>query len=145
MQADNYKNNKQLPDGLSLFEASGFSMWPFLKTKDKLIARKIPLRDLKRGDIILYSQNGQLVCHRLIKKIKQQEKYLLYVRGDNSSSIEGVEGDMFRGKIISILRNNRVKNMEAGYQLFINQVIVMFNAFIRGSLRVLKLLLKGNR
>ena len=70
--------NKELAD-LSFFETTGFSMWPFLKAGEKLLIKKTPTENLKVGDIIIYRGDNQLVCHRLIKKIKQRERYLLYV------------------------------------------------------------------
>ena len=118
-------------------------MWPFLKPGDKLIVKKFPLEDLSIGDIILYIKDSQPVCHRLIKKIRYKEGYLLYTRGDNSKSAESVIGDMFRGKAIGVLRKGHIKNLTTRYQRFINRAIVIMNPLIRGSLKVVKFMIGG--
>ena len=97
------------------------------------------------GDIILYVKDSQFVCHRLVKKIRSKDNYLLYVRGDNSNSIEIVDENMFRGKIISILRKNRFKNLTTGFQLLTKQLIVIFSPFIRSSLNIAKFFLRGGK
>ena len=134
--------NKKSQD-LIFIETTGFSMWPFLRASDKLIVKKPHLENLNMGDIMLYTKDNQLICHRLIKKIRHKDGYALYVRGDNSKSIELVYEHMFEGKVIAVLRNNRIKNITLGYQRFINFIIVIFNPLIRGSLKIAKFLIKG--
>ncbi|MFH1504505.1 MAG: nucleotidyltransferase family protein [Candidatus Omnitrophota bacterium] len=62
---------KDLDNDLSFFETSGFSMWPFIKQGQKLIIKKILPESLKIGDIILYQEDNQKVCHRLVKKVNK--------------------------------------------------------------------------
>ena len=140
MEIKLHKINRDNNHNLSFFEATGFSMWPFLRTEDKLVVKKVPLEELKIGDIILYIKDNQTICHRLVKKIGYKEKYLLYARGDNSKSIESVNENMLKGKVIGILRGNRMKNLTTGFQRFINHIAVIFNPFIRGSLKIAKFL-----
>ena len=143
MNDTNFKSSANNNHNLSFFETTGFSMWPFLRTNDKLIVKKSYLNKLNIGDIILYSKDNHLICHRLIKKIRHNDRYTLYVRGDNSKSIELVYEHMFEGKVVAVLRNNRSRNITLGYQQFINFMIVIFNPLIRGSLKIAKFLLKG--
>lgn len=128
---------------ISFIETTGFSMWPFLRTKDKLIVKRVSLESLKIGDIILYVKDSQSVCHRLIKKFNRGGQYLLYARGDNSKSIEFVHKDMFKGKVIGVLRRGRIRNLTKRYQQFINRIVILSNPFIRGSLKIAKFLVKG--
>ena len=104
--------DKITPDNkrnLFLFTTSGFSMWPFLKQGDRVIAKKIPVKELKIGDIALYQKNGQMICHRLVRKIVKEDDVLFYVRGDNSfSSPELISENAFIGKVIGIVENDRV-------------------------------------
>ena len=73
------KNKEELTN-LSFFETTGSSMWPFLRAGEKLIIKRTPTEDLKIGDIIIYRGKSQLVCHRLIKKIKEKnKKAIIYV------------------------------------------------------------------
>ena len=105
--------------------ASGFSMWPFLRPGEKILVKRIPVEDLRIGDIILYRVTSQVVCHRLVKKIKDKGKYLLYARGDNSdSSPELINEKMLLGKAVGILRNGKMINLAARRQQFINWLII---------------------
>lgn len=117
---------------LSLFETKGFSMWPFLRQGEKLIVKKAPMESLKVGDIILYQGDNQLVCHRLVKKVKNQDEYLFYSRGDNSnSSPELITKEKFLGKITGILRKNgKITNLMGRKQQFIHRFIVIFSPLI---------------
>ncbi|MBU2436492.1 MAG: S24/S26 family peptidase, partial [Candidatus Omnitrophica bacterium] len=75
---------------LFLFKTSGFSMWPFLRGGQKIIIKKVLVRDLKVGDLILYRKDNQTICHRLIKKTREGQGQMLYVRGDNAFGFEPV-------------------------------------------------------
>lgn len=113
---------------LSLFEVTGFSMHPFLKAGERLLIKKIPVKDLKAGDIIIYRSDSQMVCHRLIKKARKREGYLLYARGDSSLSWSGSESiaeEMFLGKAISIIRDGRLVSLNHIIRQFSNRIIVV--------------------
>ena len=126
-------------------EASGFSMWPFLRAGDRLMVRKIPPKDLKIGDIILYIKDKQSICHRLVKKVKKGEKYTFYAQGDSSNSAEPVEAGMLQGKVVGLLRKGRIKNIATGYRHFINRAIIIINPLIRGSSKAARYLVNKIR
>ena len=116
--------NKQSQE-LIFVETTGFSMWPFLKAGEKLIIKKTSIEDLKVGDIILYWSDNQLVCHRLVKRVRDVDGYLLYTRGDNSSSLPTlVTEQMFLGKAIGIIRNGKTISL-IGRRRFINRAIII--------------------
>lgn len=116
-----------MSEDLIFINTTGFSMWPFIKPGEKLIIKRTPVEDLKIGDIILYRANNQLVFHRLVKKIRNKERYLLYSRGDNSNSPpELVVEQMYLGKAIGILRNGKTINLANRRQYFFNHSIVLF-------------------
>ena len=132
---------KELAD-LSFFETTGFSMWPFLKAGEKLLIKKTPTENLKVGDIIIYRANEQLVCHRLTKKIKQRERYLLHVRGDSSlSSPEPITEEMFLGKAISIIKNGKIITLNQMKGQFINRLIVLVAPSVSRGIKITKILL----
>ncbi len=133
--------NKELAD-LSFFETTGFSMWPFLKAGEKLLIKKTPTEKLKVGDIIIYRADNQLVCHRLIKKIKEKEGYLLYVRGDSSVSWpEPITEEMFLGKAISIIKNGKVVTLNQMKGQLINRLIVLVAPSVSWGIKIAKILL----
>ncbi len=133
--------NKELAD-LSFFETTGFSMWPFLKAGEKLLIKKTPTENLKVGDIIIYRADNQLVCHRLIKKTKERERYLLYVRGDSSvSGPEPITEEMFLGKAISIIKNGKIITLHQMKGQFINRLIVLVAPLVSWGIKIAKILL----
>lgn len=137
-----YYNNRNL----FFFDTSGFSMWPFLKGKEKLVIKKIPIQELEAGDIILYKENNQFICHRLIKKTKGKDGYLLYARGDNQANISGlVTEEMFQGKVIGVFGNGKLVNLEAVSSKLINRFFVIAGPFFGKASRIIKALIPKKR
>lgn len=129
----------QPAEDLLFFETSGFSMWPFLRGGEKLIIKKIPADDLKIGDIILYRTNNQLVCHRLVKKIKDRYRYLFYVRGDNSNSpAELVRQEMFQGKVVGVVKNGKVISLTNWRTRIVSRLIIIIAPLINAAVRIIK-------
>lgn len=129
-------------EAISFFETAGFSMWPFIKQGERLIIKKIPVENLKIGDIILYQKDNQFVCHRLLRLVKHKNKYLLYTRGDNSnSSLEPINEQMFLGKAMGIIKNGKTISL-IGRRQFINQAIVIIAPLINMGIRISKVLLR---
>ena len=124
---------------LSFFETTGFSMWPFLRGGEKLIVKRTATEDLKIGDIIIYRTKDPLACHRLIKKIKKEGKYIFYVRGDNSTSLpEPIAEEMFLGKVVSIVKDANVIALNRLKWRFINRVIVLVAPLISWGVRIIR-------
>jgi len=90
------------------FETEGFSMWPCVRKKERLIVRRASWDDLNVGDLVVYRAEDRIVvCHRLIKKSKL-DGLRLYCRGDAScSSPEEVPFDMCLGRVVGRVKNNR--------------------------------------
>jgi len=130
-------------EGVSFYKTTGFSMWPFLKSGERLVVKKMPIKELKIGDIILYRGNNQLVCHRLIKKVKTKERCLLYARGDNSNySPELVTEEIFLGKAISIIKNGKIISLDGRKQRLINRFIVIIAPLISLGVKIGNILLR---
>lgn len=107
------------------FEATGFSMWPFLKPGDKLIVEKISASSLSAGDVILYKLNNQVVCHRLIKKIKTSGSCVLSCRGDGSVfASERVDGQMLLGRVMGVVDGGKVINITSLPRRFLNKIML---------------------
>lgn len=142
MKLEGKDKEKDFSEDLSLFEATGFSMWPFLKEGEKLIIKKTSAGNLKVGDVILYHSNNRMVCHRLVKKIVCEDGYLLYARGDASSGLEElVTKDILIGKVIGILKNGRIISFTGGWHHFTNWFIVQFGPFLRMEIKLIKWLI----
>lgn len=122
-------------------------MWPSLKGKEKLIVRRMPVSNLKLGDLVLYKADNQLVCHRLVKKAKTNGGCLIFSRGDASfGSAEPVNERMFVGKVVGIIKNGKITNMEGVGREFINRISIisspLFNFMVRSLYQAVLLPLK---
>ncbi len=89
------------------------------------------VRELKLGDLILYKANNQSVCHRLVKKIQTNNGYLIYARGDAFfGSAELVNEQMFLGKVIGIIRNDKITSLEGARQRVINRISLIISPLL---------------
>lgn len=133
----------EINKNLLFFEAVGFSMWPFLKSGQKVIVKRIPISDLKCGDIILYRVGNQFICHRLVKKLKQGNQYLLCSRGDFSLSLpESVTEEMFLGKVSGVIKNSKIISIDGPGQHIINRIILMIAPLIVLLVKIVKIILR---
>lgn len=138
------RNSQELlKHNLSLFQTQGFSMWPFVKAKEKLLIKPDCFASLKVGDIVLYQHQENLVAHRLIKIAKRKNEKLFFVRGDNcTSSPERINEAMFRGRAVGIIREGKIVNLTTRKQLILNRLIVVFAPLAGRLFRWLKPLYK---
>lgn len=119
------------PQGLIFIDVGGFSMWPFLRPGRKVVVKRVPINDLKIGDIILYRLDNELICHRLLRKCTDNNKSLLYARGDNSRGFpQVVTEEMFLGKVTGALRSGKIINLSGRKQQFVNRLIVAITPLV---------------
>ncbi len=93
---------------------TGRSMAPFLCDGEFVTARKIPLSDLCRGDLIFYKNpQGLPILHRIIKKWKKPDgKIMFQTKGDALIALDAmVSGDRVLGKVLRIEKQNREKTV----------------------------------
>lgn len=113
----------------------GSSMFPVLSTGDSIV---VSLPDnLKRGDIILYRDKGNLVCHRIVKVVKRSgpqahDDGVYYItRGDSLLYYDApVSVDDIIGKV-SVIERKRM-SLPRRLLLIINPLLRprMINAII---------------
>lgn len=107
----------------------GYSMYPmFFPGRDEAIIS--PVRDaskLKKGDVVLYRRDGDiLVLHRICKVNKSG----FYLVGDNQVEVEGpLRPDQMKGVLMAFIRNgreisadNRIYKLASGLWLFLRPV-----------------------
>ena len=132
-------------DEVSFFQTSGFSMWPFLKSGQKIIVKRAEIANLKLGDLILYRADKNIVCHRFINRIKRKDGYFFYAQADASclSSPEAIKEGAFLGKVIGIMSDSRIISLEQRRQRYINISIIFLAPLLCAGLKIYRLL-KGN-
>lgn len=126
-------------EGLIFIETTGFSMWPFLQAGEKLVFKKDSVKNLRIGDILLYRQKDKLVAHRLIRKSRDNQKNLIFVRADSSiSTPELLTEQMLLGKAIGILKNGKITSLLRRRYRLINWLIVAFAPAVVIGARAIK-------
>ena len=108
------------------FETEGFSMWPSVMKKQKLIVKKTSWDGLSVGDLVVYrTRDNIVVCHRLIKKSKLSG-LKLYCRGDASRlSPEAVPFDTCLGRVVGCVKNNRYVWFDGFASRLVNRLAVI--------------------
>jgi len=130
-------------NGLLFLETAGISMRPFLMGGEKLIVKRTPLFDLRLGDLILYRISDQLICHRLIKKTKVGGRWFLYIRPDASLTLcDLVSEEMFMGRVIGVIKNNKEIGFDGIRQRVINRIIVIAGPLAIFMVRIREILLR---
>ena len=92
--------------------ASG-SMAPTLQPGDEIVVRPVPLEQIWVGDLILFTHQGQLVCHRLV----EMSAGAMLTRGDAASSAgERIARDQVLGKVVRIRKRTVWVGLKASLQ-----------------------------
>lgn len=79
------------------------SMTPNINKGDVVIIdTKYNYESLKEGDVIAFKKDNYIIVHRIIKKIKINNSYVYYTKGDANNSIDDVviEKNIYVGKEI---------------------------------------------
>ena len=130
---DSQQDIENKDTGLFYFDTSGYSMWPFLKQGTRVIVKKTSLAHLAVGDIVLYkSTSNDFVCHRVVRKLKNHNGHVIYVRGDNSLSLpEIINESRFLGKVAGIVKNSKkVIVLNSIKWRIVNRLIVMISPLV---------------
>ncbi len=120
-----------------LMETKGYSMYPFIRDGTRIIVRKTIFQDLSVGDIIVYNDNNKLVCHRVVKRPKDD---FLFARADtNRYTLEIVTKDAFRGKVVGLIKNSNIIIFNGRLWQFCNFTIAKTGFFISRLLELIKI------
>ena len=68
------------------------SMRPTINEGDVIIVRRLNDREistLQEGDILVFNHNGDMVAHRIVRKVQLNNEYFFYTKGDNNTSEDG--------------------------------------------------------
>ncbi len=93
------------------FRAPGHSMHPTINDRETVTVEPVPPSDVKRGDIVLYRNEGGVVAHRVIRIERNNGASLFILRGDAlGCPDESVAAQQVLGKVVCVERNGRSIN-----------------------------------
>lgn len=90
-----------------LIPIMGRSMLPLIRPGDQLLIRHGDA-NLRRGDIVVFLQQGKMVAHRLLRICKDDPITTFITKGDNTSYLDSpVDVSKVVGRVLKIKRGNR--------------------------------------
>ena len=104
----------------------GHSMWPLLRDGDKARVAH-GLGKLKRGDIVAYQRNGELIIHRLIGIARGAGAPRFLIKGDNVSVCDpAVRPGKVLGRVVALQRAGKWRRLDTKLMQAIGWVVAAF-------------------
>ena len=86
-------------------KTSGFSMFPLIWTGDKVTIS--PQKDVNIGDVIVFSRDGRMVGHKVVRIFEKSSIQYCQTRGDSFFRLdEPITAGRILGKVVRIERGN---------------------------------------
>jgi signal peptidase I len=98
----------------------GRSMFPLIS--DIVLIEPATAKDIKGGDIVVYSAGERMVAHRLVKKITKDGKKTLLTKGDTFVDCSEVLPENVIGKVIEVEKWGIKLNLKKRVGKFINTI-----------------------
>ncbi len=111
------------------------SMEPTIKVGDIVIIKKVKAEKLNQGDVITFTQEGEVITHR-ITKIETEEKSTQYVtKGDNNNTEDTLKikyEDIIGKEILTIPQLGKAMQLlDSKIILLIIILIILICAFVK--------------
>jgi len=86
-------------------KTSGLSMFPLIWTGDKVTIS--PQKDVNIGDVIVFSRDGRMVGHKIVRIFEKNGIQYYQTRGDSVFRVdEPITAERILGKVIRIEKGN---------------------------------------
>lgn len=114
---------------------SGASMGRFLLPGDQIECRGISPTRIRCGDIIVYRKGGQLIVHRVVRKIQTNSGLSFLTRGDSQYLSDGVIGqDQILGKVVAVLKDGHQRiDFASSKAVLVNRLAGFYGRFLHHS------------
>lgn len=111
------------------------SMHPVIQVNDRILVRKTPIEGLKSGDIVLYSADGQLIVHRIIKIVRESDRVMILQKGDANNQACIISSESIMGKVTAIQKNGKTVELESLRGRCINMLPAVMNSLFHKASR----------
>ncbi len=114
--------------GWAFLKVSGKSMFPWIREEDIVFLRRAKIKDIARGDVIVFEKSGTLCVHRVLSvdgnAAEGGTDVALITKGDaTADSDEPVAADEFRGKVEFVYRRNREIKIARGWRKYLGRFL----------------------
>lgn len=96
----------------------GRSMFPLIS--NIVLIEPTTVKNIKCGDIVVYSAGERMIAHRLIRKISKDGKNILLIKGDTFVDSSEVSPENVIGKVIEVEKWGIKLNLKKGAWKLIN-------------------------
>lgn len=104
------------------------SMYPMIKSGDKVMVKDWPVEELRRGDILLYHNHHSIYTHRLLYKNSTATGIMLITKGDALKTFDSpFSPACFLGRVVAIQKRHRSINLQAPWWRMVNWVLAAFS------------------
>ncbi|UCB44005.1 MAG: signal peptidase I [Dehalococcoidales bacterium] len=89
------------------------SMAPLIHPGDQIMVSKVPAEQVRSGDIIVFSRNGELIVHRVLK-IRLTNSGIRFVEKGDSSGVCGLfSSDDVIGRVTMVKGKGKIFNLNS--------------------------------
>jgi len=96
----------------------GRSMFPLIS--NIVLIEPATTKDIRVGDIVVYTSEGRMFAHRLVRKMIKDGKEILLIKGDTFLDWSGVLPETVLGKVIEVEKWGIKLNLKRGIGKLIN-------------------------
>lgn len=91
---------------------NGRSMAPFLPSGSRVLVSKTAAGQIGCGDLLVYELEGRLICHRVLRRKTQGDRYLYLTKGDGRQTIASwVAEEQVLGKVPRVEREGQLVDL----------------------------------
>ncbi|MDP2924714.1 MAG: S24/S26 family peptidase [Candidatus Omnitrophota bacterium] len=131
--SDFLRNNSSL-----CMQATGDSMWPFIREGDSISFKIVNFKNIRTGDIAVYIKNKNIpliISHRIIKKTDDA----LIIKSDGALfHYDIIHEDALIGRLKSITRDGKSIRLDNRIHDILNKIIAWFSLNIPVVLFIFK-------
>jgi signal peptidase I len=114
--------------GWAFLKVSGKSMFPWIREEDIVFLRRVKMKGIARGDVIVFEKSGTLCVHRVLSldgdAAQEDADFALITKGDaTADSDEPIGADEFRGKVEFVYRRNREIAIARGWRKYLGRFL----------------------
>lgn len=100
----------------SWYEITGRSMEPEFSIGDQILVEHVRAEDINPGNIVTFKRYGELITHRVVRKIHRGSKILFDEKANVDIRTKRLLAEDIVGKVIAIKKDGRVEMLgEADY------------------------------
>ncbi|MGH9709735.1 MAG: signal peptidase I [Candidatus Acidiferrales bacterium] len=119
--------------GRAFLAVSGKSMLPWFRPGDIIFLRKTDLREISRGDVVVFERDGRLCMHRVItlcssRRNGEENSAWFVTKGDSvAEADEPIYAREFRGQVEFLYRHGREIRLDSAWRKLLGKCLAVIS------------------